>query len=225
MNDLLISIAKERLIPAQPGLIDYPNEHLESQLYRLAVYITQNIIHSYYLIFKWNKNEEVAITLALRSSFPKQWLDIAETSPQHYLDLQKIIVPYKLGISEQSIKRIQTVVEFLCYELIETSVIQSRYTPIQQLTPFYLKQGIEFDLILKNIIQKHNIIITDRPKLKSNALSIRSPIALSNKACKLIRIYIEELVNHILSFRYYTDKLCLSDIEFYIKVYTFSYQN
>lgn len=222
MNDLLISIAKERLIPAQPGIIDYPNEHLESQLYRLAVYITQNIVHSYCLIFRWNKDEEIAMTLALRNSFPKQWLEIAETSPQNYLDLQKIIVPYKLGLSKSSIERIQKIVEFLCYELIETSVIQSRFTPIQSLTPHFLKQGIEFDQTLRQIIQRHNIIITDKLNLKSNALRIRSPIGISNKAHKLIRIYIEELVKHILSFRFYTDKFTLADIEFYIKVYSFS---
>jgi hypothetical protein len=222
MNDLLISIAKERIIPAQPGIIDYPNEHLESQLYRMSVYITQNILHSYYLIFRWNKHEETALTLALRNSFPKSWLELAEQSPQHYLDLQKTFTWFKINLSEQSIKRIHKIVEFLCYELIETSVIYSNFLPIQQISPLHLKQSVETDITLKHIIQRHNIILTDQLKLKSNALTIQSPIPISNKAQKLIRIYIEELVKHLLTFRYQDHKLTVEDVEFYIKVYSLS---
>lgn len=222
MNDLIISVAKERIIPSQPGIIDYPNEHTESQLYRMAVYMTQNIIHSYYLIFRWNKNEESSLTLALHNCFPKSWLTYAETSPQHYLELKKVITPYHLNLSEESIQRIHKIIEFLCYEIIESAVIQSSFLPIQQLNPIYLKKGVEIDPVLNHIIQRHNIVLTDYLKVKSGRLNIQSPIRLSNKGIKLIRIYIEQLIQHILCFRIQSNVLTLADIQYYIKVYAHS---
>jgi hypothetical protein len=222
MNDLLISVAKERIIPTQPGIIDYPNEHTESQLYRMAVYITQNIIHSYYLIFRWNRNEESSLTLALHNCFPQSWLAYAETSPHHYLELQKVITPYRLNLSEGSIERIHKIIEFLCYEIIESSVIQSCFLPIQQIGPIYLKKGVDMDPTLNHMIQRHNIILTDYLKVKPGALRIQSPIRLSNKGIKLIRIYIEQLVQRILCVRIQSHTLTLADIQYYIKVYAFS---
>lgn len=216
MNDLFISIAKERILPISAEIIDYPQEYTENQLYKLAVYITQNIMNLYIIISSWNIDdlpENIKLDIALEILFPKDWLIIANTSPNFHLKLSKIIDQYKTNISEEGKTRIHKIVEFLCYEIIETMVITSGFIKMFDLTPEYITKAIEFDPMLKRILKKNNIYIVENIP-NYNMINIED-IPMSNKCNKLLRIYLQKIIENL--FETLEDKqqttLTIKDIE------------
>lgn len=198
MNDLFISVAKERILPISAEIIDYPQEYTENQLYKLAVYVTQNIMNLYIIINTWNDTdfpENIRLDIALEILFPKEWLVIADTSPNFHLKLTKIIDQYKTNISEEGKTRIHKIVEFLCYEIIETMVITSGFIKMFDLTPDYITKAIESDPILQKIIKNNNIYIVENIP-NYNTISIED-ITMSNKCNKLLRIYVQKMLENL----------------------------
>lgn len=218
MNNLIISIAKERILPLTHNFIDYPNEQFESQMHKLSTYITKSILDIYTVINGWSFaiTEQSKLTLALKTVFPNDWLHIAETSTYYHLQLQKMIQSYSLDLSEDSIQRIHKVVEFLCYEIIETAVIYSNFRKISELDPEHIQIAIDGDSVIRKIITQNNIHITSKIQLNRKSLEI-SGIDISNKAHRLLRIYIEEMVQTVLNGRQHYDVLTLNDVERYFK--------
>jgi len=198
MNDLFISVAKERILPVSAEIIDYPQEYTENQLYKLAVYVTKNIMNLYIIINSWNMeeiSEDIKINIALDVLFPKEWLIIANTSPNFHLKLSKIIDQYKTDISEEGKTRIHKIVEFLCYEIIETMVITSGFIKMFDLTPEYITKAIEYDPILQKIIKNNNIYIVENIP-NYNIINIQD-ITMSNKCNKLLRIYVQKMLDNL----------------------------
>jgi hypothetical protein len=218
MNDLIISIAKERILPISSNFIDYPNEQFEAQLHRISTYITKAILDVYTVICNWpfTVTEQSKLTLALKTVFPVEWLQVAEQSPTFHLQLHKTINQYSLKLDSSSVVRIHKVVEFLCYELIETTVIYSNFRRISELTLENLQFGIDGDIVLKKIMTQNHIYVTDQIQLNHNMLDITG-IEISNKANRLLRVYIEELVKGVLESRQNFDVLLMDDLERYFK--------
>jgi hypothetical protein len=218
MNDLIISIAKERILPISSNFIDYPNEQFEAQLHRISTYITKAILDVYTVICNWpfTVTEQSKLTLALKTVFPVEWLQVAEQSPTFHLQLHKTINQYSLKLDSSSVVRIHKVVEFLCYELIETTVIYSNFRRISELTLENLQFGIDGDIVLKKIMTQNHIYVTDQIQLNHNMLEITG-IEISNKANRLLRVYIEELVKGVLESRQNFDVLLMDDLERYFK--------
>lgn len=218
MNDLIISIAKERILPISSNFIDYPNEQFEAQLHRISTYITKAILDVYTVICNWpfTVTEQSKLTLALKTIFPVEWLQVAEQSPTFHLQLHKTINQYNLKLDSSSVVRIHKVVEFLCYELIETTVIYSNFRRISELTLENLQFGIDGDIVLKKIMTQNHIYVTDQIQLNHNMLEITG-IEISNKANRLLRVYIEELVKGVLESRQNFDVLLMDDLERYFK--------
>jgi hypothetical protein len=218
MNNLIISIAKERILPLTHNFIDYPNEQFESQLHKLSTYMVKAILDVYVVIDSWSFaiTEQSKLTLALKTVFPNDWLTIAETSPSCHLQLQKMIHSYSINLSEASIQRIHKIIEFLCYEIIENTVIYSNFRKVSELGPEHIQNGIDGDAILKKIIRQNNIHVTSKIQLNHTDL-VFTGIDVSNKAHRLMRLYIEEMVNSILEGRQHYDTLTLQDVERYFK--------
>jgi hypothetical protein len=218
MNDLIISVAKERILPISASFIDYPNEQLEAQMHRISTYITKAILDTYIVISNWPFiiTEQSKFTLALKTVFPVEWLHVAEQSPTFHLQLNKTINDYNLKLDSSSIERIHKVVEFLCYELIETTVIYSNFRRISELSLENLQLGIDGDAVLKKIMTQNNIHVTDQIQLNHNMLEITG-LEISNKANRLLRVYIEELVKGVLDTRQNFDVLLMDDLERYFK--------
>jgi hypothetical protein len=218
MNDLIISVAKERILPLSTHFIDYPNEQFESQLYKIATYITRAILDAYVVISNWSfvVTEQSKLTLALKTVFPREWLQVADTSPHYHLQLHKLIHQYKFTLGSESIERIHRIVEFLCYELIETTVIYSNFRRISELEPENLQIAVDGDSILKQILVQNNIHVTGAIRLNHSMLEITG-VEVSNKAQRLLRVYIEELIQGVLESRQNFDVLVMDDIERYFK--------
>jgi hypothetical protein len=218
MNDLIISIAKERILPISSEFIDYPNEQFEAQMHRISTYITKAILDTYTVICNWPFliTEQSKFTLALKTVFPVEWLHVAEQSPTFHLQLNKTINEYDLKLDGSSVERIHKVVEFLCYELIETTVIYSNFRKISELSLENLQLGIEGDPVLNKIMTQNNIHATSQIQLNHNVLEITG-LEISNKANRLLRVYIEELVKGVLDIRQNFDVLLMDDLERYFK--------
>jgi hypothetical protein len=218
MNNLIISIAKERILPLTHNFIDYPNEQFESQMHKLSTYMTKSILDAYVVIDSWSFaiTEQSKLTLALKTVFPNDWLSIAEKSPSYHLQLQKMIHSYSINLSEESIQRIHKVVEFLCYEIIENTVIYSNFRKVSELGSEHIQNGIDGDAVLKKIVNQNNIHVTTKIQLNHNEL-VFTGINVSNKAHRLMRLYIEEMVHTILDGRQHYDTLTLHDVERYFK--------
>jgi hypothetical protein len=218
MNDLIISVAKERILPISASFIDYPNEQFEAQLHRISTYITKAILDTYIVISNWPFiiTEQSKFTLALKTVFPVEWLNVAEQSPNFHLQLNKTINDYNLKLDSSSVERIHKIVEFLCYELIETTVIYSNFRRISELSLENLQLGIDGDAVLKKIMTQNNIHVTDQIQLNHNMLEITG-LEISNKANRLLRVYIEELVKGVLDTRQNFDVLLMDDLERYFK--------
>lgn len=217
MNDLIISIAKERLLPISIDFIDYPHEHTESQLHKLSVYVVQNIMNSYILIRKWHSclelKEDICLDLAIKHLFPEDWLFIATQSPHYHLKLTKIIQRYDEKMSQENIEKIHKIVEFLCYEIIETMFIESGFSKMFDVGPKWIQVAINSDSVLKQITKMHNIYIVDNiPSV--NMIEING-IQLTNKCSKLLRVYLEKLVQNVIETRKEQSLLSKKDIDNY----------
>lgn len=214
MNELIISVGRERMVPVRLGLIDYPNEQFENQLYRIAVFVAQSILDSYSLFLPWNCDEEDTLSLALKHNFPQDWLDIALLSPNFHFKLKKIITSYRFNLTDLSVQIIQQVVEFLCYEIIETAVILSNFQSISDISAIWIKNAIESDLTLSRIVKKQRITIVNHPRLCPGIITIEN-IDLSNKAMRLLRIFVEEFIMRIVDSRSQNNRLRIEDIQKY----------
>lgn len=219
MNNLLISIAKERLLPTVSGVIDYPIEYVESQLYRLSIFILSNILNSFILIPKTvNISQKDKVDLILSQNFPEEWLKVALTSTHHYLNFSKTTSQFDLNIEEELMEKIYAVVEFLCYEIIETSVIKSNYKLLMDITPNDILNGIHSDTVLTNIMQQHNIIITDYVLIPPHIVRLNN-IAISNQSLKMIRVYIEEIIKRVYTSRKNKKRLTVEDVKNYFNIW------
>ena len=194
MNELMASI-KDYILPNCPGIIDFPCEQAESQLYRLALIVTRNILDTYSLICRWfpSCNEKTCLELALIRFFPQHWLNITMQSNNHYLNVVSSLLDfYKLQLSDESQLRINTIVEYLCYEIIETAIIESEFIPISGVNTQFLIDAIQHDSVLRDIIQKHEIFIVNHSRINTNVLTPPEDLQdkISVKALKLIILYI-----------------------------------
>lgn len=214
MNDLIISVGRECTIPVQLGVIEYPNEAFENQLYRLAVFITQDILDTYAQFSPWGFNSETTLEMALRYNFPEDWLEIARTSSSYHFRLNKVIAPYKFNLSNEQVTLIQNIIEFLCYEIIETTVINSQFKSVTLLEPSSIRDGILSDPVLSTIINQHGIIFVEHNKVQYNMIKVED-VQVSIKAMKLLRIFAEEYLHRLIS---KPEILTLSGIKKYFNI-------
>ncbi len=220
MNDLILSIAKERILPSQIGVIEYPNSHFENQLYHLAMFMSKDLLDTYVQFSRLNYPEDVILELTLMHNFPFEWLQVARQSRNYHIRFDKILETYTFTFPNEVVTEMQKVVEFLCYEIIETSVIRSNFQPITSLIPCWLLVGIRSDPILKSIVQKHQVILVPSLKTKCNVLKVNDPdILLSNKANRLLRAFVEEYIQRIFRSRNQPNQLTLSDVRKYFNEY------
>jgi len=222
MNDLIISIAKERMLPLAMDLIDYPNEHTETQLYRMVVYLTRSILDAYILVSNWSAcdapkdtfapyTEETCLSLAFKSVFPPHWIAIAETSPHFHLNVHKIIRRYDLQLSDESVARIHQVVEFFAYELIESAFLHANLIRMHAFLPEHLHLALQHDSILRQVLLSQNIHLVRHLQLNASMISV-SHLSISNRGLRILRAYIEELVRAILDGRVSEHALTLDDL-------------
>lgn len=232
MNDLIISIAKERLLPLTSDFIDFPSSQLENQLYRIAVYFTKSILDSFVMVTHWSLcnaskqnchsiTEESRLSLALKSTFPIEWLAVAETAPTYYLKMHRVIERYRFALNEATIQRIHRIVEFLCFELIESAVLYSGLKPMCQLGTQDLCVAVTRDPVLQDIFARHRIYgLGARPpslmKIAFHITGDRLP-AVSIKAYRLLRVYVEEIIRDVYRRRERVDVLAARDVRTYFK--------
>jgi hypothetical protein len=220
MNDLIISIAKERILPLR---FDSPSTQIETQMYRIAVYMTRTILDAFLTFSNWSScdapkfraprvDEATRLSLALKTVFPREWLSVAETSPHFHLRLQKVFRRYELELEETSIARIHQVVEFLCFELIETAIIESRFARMADLTPEHLLMALDADPMLKKIITSQSIYIVRAPQISPGLITLEG-LNVSHRGLRLLRLYVEELIRATYDRREDREVLTLADID------------
>lgn len=240
MNDLILSVVKERLLPLTSDFIDYPNAQFESQLHRLSVFVTKSILDAFVTVTHWSLcnaskqnthtiTEETRMTMALKSVFPRAWLAIAETSPAYHLRLHKIIQRYRFALAENTVRRIHKIVEFLCFELIESTVIHSGFKPMFQMTGDDLSLAIRKDSMLHEIITRHNIFLVPRPPSvcwiefpQPQTDSTGRSVHISIKGYRLLRVYVEELIREVFRRRNNEYVVTLEDVDAYFKIHSAS---
>lgn len=197
MNELIIFVAKERLIPSN-NILDLPTQFLERQLYRLAYFLIQsviNVIYNNFSPFSFSDEDE-KVKNSLYVVFSYDWLQYALKSHNYHLCSYKFMDDYYL--SEKNKKLIYSVVEFFCFELIETSILIREnflYNTISNLHPYDILQGLYHDTSLYNVIHEQNIYIVDTITIKSQDVKFPN-INISKKGIQLIRIFIEILINN-----------------------------
>lgn len=233
MNDLIISIVKERILPASSEIIDFPSVQVETQLHRFATYITKIILDEFVMVTHWSLcnvtqqskrdpsflPEESRLTLALQTLFPIAWLKIAEQSPSHHLKLQRVIERYRFTLSEASIRRIHKIVEFLCFEIIETTVLLSGCKLMQELNSEDLQYAVEYDPVLKHIVYRHNIyFVTRYPSSDNVVFDVDSDLRISLKGARLLRVYVEEMIHECIRNREGQAELTIRDVDMYFKM-------
>lgn len=215
MNSLITTIAKERILPSSMDFFDSINEMTENQMNKMCIFLVRNIMKTFGELnileeddLKLEDTEKMNI--ALKLNFPSEWLDIAVTSPCFYLDFTKFITPYYTQLSKELINLVNKVIEFFCYEVVETMVINSSFISICEITPFWLEKGIIADETLLNIIRKQNIYLFESiPPLK--IIEIEG-YELSYKSHKLLRIFIEKLIKNMFKERMHLNVLSKNDV-------------
>lgn len=234
MNDLITSVAKERMLPVSADFIDYPNAQFENQLHRLSIYFTKFILDAFVLVTHWSLcnlatckkgdstflSEKIRLSLALKSLFPLEWLQIAEQSPTFHLKLHRVIERYRFTLSEASVKRIHKIVEFLCFEIIESTVIRADLKPMYKLTIGDMQHAIELDPILKQIFYRHNVFLVTHFPSHEKIQFDETTFQMSLKASRYLRIYIEEMIREVIRQRENEGEVTLHDVEHYFKMNT-----
>jgi len=230
MNDLIVSVVKERILPLTSDFIDYPSAPFETHLYHISTHLTKSILDNFVLVTHWSlcnasvKNthsitEESRMTLALQNTFPHDWLAIAEKSPTYHLHLQRIIQRYRFTLHETSIQRIHRIVEFFCFELIESTVIHAAFKPMFQLTVSDLERAVERDPVFSTVLHRHRIFFISR--CPSTALitfvNFPSSVQVSIKGLRLLRVFVEELIRQVFQHRRHESTLTYADIHDYFK--------
>lgn len=203
MNNLITAIGKERILPSFPDLLDLPNFFLETQLMRLADYFTMIIIEKFFFLSRNFRRitDESVLDLALQTLFPRGWLKYALKMEDryYYLNIKDVVDLYSREYTFPKVleDRITSVVEFLCFELVQTAALNKNFNYISEMTSTDLIQSLKTDPWLDEIIHRNNVILSSTV-LKSNYKHLLvDGIKLSNKANKLLRIYIETLVRKI----------------------------
>lgn len=230
MNDLILFVVKERVLPLTSDFIDYPSRTFESQLHHISHFLAKSILDQFVRVTHWSlcnasaKNqhcitEHSRLTLALQNTFPLDWLTIAEKSPTHHLHLQRVIQRYRFSLQEASIRRIHAIVEFFCFELIESAVILSNFKPMHQLGAADLQFALDRDPVLKKIVTQHQIVIVPRVPMTQwiSFAPLPGTMRISNKGYRLLRTYIEELIREVIRARRNPSLLTLTDIHDYFK--------
>lgn len=215
MNDLILTIAKDRILPVNSAIIDFPNESFVNQLYRLIWYITDNIIRSLNSIELSNITLETKLGIVLYSMFPLDWLEIAEQSPNDYIDVKKLYKTNLMSLNEEDYKRINRILEFLCFEIIETTVLWNIENDLDinlfETTPRYILNAIEQDPVLKQIVKKQRIYMIESNQIPD--IKISTDLNLSNKSHRLVKIFINQLIEEIIGNRKHENLLTLEDID------------
>lgn len=196
----MISVTKDRILPVS-NTLDIPNPLTERQLYRLSIFLTQSIMDIMCSPLndqsKGNNEEKIKLQRALDIIFPQEWLRFALVSPHYYLDVTKLIKKYHHTFSEETINTIHRVVEFFCYEIIETTVLISPYEKISLVYPYDIIRGIEQDEILLNVLEEQKIYIVENISIKPTDISFNR-VNMSRKGNQLIRIFVELLIKNTL---------------------------
>ena len=206
MNELIMHVSKERIIPSD-NILDLPSQFLEKQLYRMAYFLIQsimNIIFSYNYPFYWDTEDE-KVKNSLRVIFPVEWLEYATQYYENFtprLNMKKLMNKYP-SLTDDNVNLIYLVVEFFCFEVIETSILLVQQTKkiefsyrISYLHPYDILQGIYYDDTLEKIIREQKIYIVDTITIKSK--DVKCNLNISKKGLQLIRIYIEILINELI---------------------------
>lgn len=199
MNDLIDSIAKERILPVTTDTIDIPNNAIYSQLTKFSNYVTDMIITYYQIQTKLNLSNEEKLDLAFDLVFPSKWLEIAKHCVAFHLDMTDCIKK-RIDIDPSLIVKINNIVEFLCFEIIETAVLLSDIIYISDLAPLHLLKAIDCDYFLSKIIYSCGIYITCSNIIPINYLEING-IDMSNKSHKILRLFIEIIIKKIIFHR------------------------
>jgi hypothetical protein len=196
MNNLIIFISKERILSSNDLIGDLPNQFLESQLYRMALFLIQNILEIIDKQTFISHSEEEKVNNALKVIFPNDWLKYAINSPNYHLNFKK----YLSHLNDNSNKIIHSVIEFFCYEVIETSILtKTKNQNLFLLQPYDILKGLQNDAVLHNILREQKIYIIDNHfKIRANDISFPK-INISKKGLQLIRIFIEILINNLIS--------------------------
>ena len=159
------------------------------------------------------------MTLALQSTFPLDWLAIAEKSPPYHLHLQRVVQRYRFTLHETTIQRIHRIVEFFCFELIESTVIHAAFKPMCQLTVGDLERAVDRDPVFSTVLRRHRIFFI--PRCPSTAfirfLQLPSTVQISIKGQRLLRVFLEELIRQVFQHRRDPSTLTYADIHDYFK--------
>jgi len=204
MNNLLSSLCKDRLLPDYPELLDLHGFYLETQLIRFADYLAQVIIEKFFFLSRcFNRiTDESLLDLTLELIFCKHWLTYAlkQEDRYYFLNIKSVIDMYPEYKFPKVIEnRITSIVEYICFEVIQNSVLLKNCRYISELTSSDIIRGIKEDPYIKDIVIKNNIIISS-PNLRTHNRHISiSGIELSLKANKLLRLYIETVIRKIVS--------------------------
>lgn len=215
MNDLILTIAKDRILPVNSNIIDFPNESFVNQLYRLIWYITDNIIRSLNSLELSNITLQTKLLVVLYSMFPLDWLEIAKTSPNDYIDIKKLYKTNLNDLTEEDCNLLNRILEFLCFEIIETTILCNIENDIDinlfETTPRYILTGIEQDPVLKQIVKNQRIYMIDSNQIPD--IKISTDLRLSNKSHRLVKIFINQLLEDIIENRKHENLLTLEDID------------
>jgi hypothetical protein len=201
MNELILTISKDRILPMVSGLIDFPNVSFCNQLNNLTNFIIKNIMNRFILPTHSNITPQSKLELVLYAMFPIDWLELAEQSPNSYIDISKAISKYnttKHKLPDEQTIKISKILEFLCYEIIELTTLyiieEDLDLHLYEFSPRHILKAIELDPVLTGIIKKQQIYMIDQvPDIR-----LRTSINLSHKSDKLIRIYLHILLKTII---------------------------
>lgn len=150
-------------------------------------------------------NEEEKLSCALNIIFPHDWIQYALESPHHYLNVSKLVKKYDRNVSKEILETIHKVIEFFCYEVIETTILVSPYEKLTLVYPFDIIKGIEQDEVLLTVLEQQRIYIVETITIRPNDIIFHN-IKISRKGTQLIRIFIELLIKNTLK-----TKICMKN--------------
>ena len=203
MNELILTISKDRILPMVSGVIDFPNVSFCNQLYKLVNFIVKNIMNLFVLPTHSNITSQSRLELILYAMFPKDWLELAGQSPNSYIDISKTISEYetpKFKLLDEQTLKISKILEFLCYEIIELTTLytieEDLNLHLYEFSPRHILQAIELDPVLTGIIKRQQIYMIDSVQIPD--IRLRTNLNLSHKSDKLIRIYLYILLKNMI---------------------------
>jgi hypothetical protein len=152
-----------------------------------------------------NITNQSKLELVLYAMFPKDWLALAEHSPNSYIDISKTITDYesshKNKLNDEQTKKISKILEFLCYEIIELTTLyiieEDLNLHLYEFSPKHILKAIELDPVLNGIIKRQQIYMIDSTQIPD--IRLKTSLNLSHKSDKLIRIYLSILLKTMFS--------------------------